>query len=137
MKSVSLDKSELSSDEQELYRENILDHYKHPRHYTVLPSFTHTHRELNPLCGDELEVYLNVKQGRVENISFQGKGCAISQAAMSLLTDAMLGKRFEEVMRLSKEAIFSLLGIPISSVRTKCALLSLKTVQMALGGTNE
>jgi len=119
------------SDEQEIYKENIIDHYKHPHNKGEI-EHTKSHRELNTSCGDELTIYLNIKNNIIENISFTGHGCAISQASVSMLTDKLKGMAVEEAQKVSKDDILTLLGIPISYVRMKCALLSLKTVQGAL-----
>ena len=119
----------VETEEQEIYKENIMHHYKHPHHAGVLDKFTVTERELNPLCGDDITLYLLVENGKVKDISFQGQGCAISQAAMSLLTDKVMGIRLSEVRELTDKDIFDWLGIPISHTRTKCALLSLKVIQ--------
>ena len=116
---------------QEIYKENIIDHYKHPHNKGKI-DHNKTHRELNTSCGDELTIYLNVKNNIIENISFEGHGCAISQASVSMLTDKLKGMTIEETLKLNKDDILELLGIPISIVRMKCALLSLKTVQGAL-----
>ena len=116
---------------QEIYKENIIDHYKHPHNKGKI-DHNKTHRELNTSCGDELTIYLNVKNNIIEDISFEGHGCAISQASVSMLTDKLKGMTIEETLKLNKDDILELLGIPISIVRMKCALLSLKTVQGAL-----
>ena len=119
------------SEDQEIYKENIIDHYKHPHNKGEI-DHTNKHRELNPTCGDELTIYLNIKDHKIENVSFTGHGCAISQASVSMLTDKLKGMTVEEAKNITKDDIFTLLGIPISYVRMKCALLSLKTVQGAL-----
>ena len=118
------------ADEQEIYRENILDHFKHPHHAGVLHDATHHHRELNPLCGDEIEVYLKVSGSQtIEDVRFVGKGCAISQASISMLTDAIIHVPVDTVGALTKDDILDMLGIPVSAVRMKCALLALDTLQ--------
>ena len=119
----------VESEEQEIYKENIMHHYKHPHHTGVLDKFTFKERELNPLCGDDVTVYILVEKGKVKDISFQGQGCAISQAAMSLLTDRVVGMSLAQIKELTDKDIFDMLGIPISHTRTKCALLSLKVIQ--------
>ena len=116
---------------EEIYKENIIDHYKHPHNKGEI-EHTHSHRELNTSCGDELTIYLNINNNTIENISFTGHGCAISQASVSMLTDKMKGMTIEEAKELQDKDILELLGIPISYVRMKCALLSLKTVRGAL-----
>ena len=120
------------SDEDELYRENILDHYKHPHNKGTLSEHTFKHHELNPTCGDELTIFMNVKNNKVYDVSFEGHGCAISQASASLLTDEVKGKTIDELKKLTKEDVYKLLGIPISVTRIRCALLSLRTIQEGL-----
>ncbi|NQV91664.1 SUF system NifU family Fe-S cluster assembly protein [Candidatus Woesearchaeota archaeon] len=119
------------SETEEIYKENIIDHYKHPHNKGEIEHTT-SHRELNTSCGDELTIYLNINNNIIENISFTGHGCAISQASVSMLTDKLKGMSVEQAQQISQEDILNLLGIPISYVRMKCALLSLKTVQGAL-----
>ena len=121
-------------EEQEIYKENVIDHYKNPRNKREMQDFTLTKREVNPVCGDVITIYAKVKEKKIEDISFTGTGCAISQASASLLTERIKGKNVEEVEKINQQEVFSLLGIPISHTRTKCALLSLKTLQHALEG---
>lgn len=109
----------------ELYREHILEHYKHPHNHGRLEHFDVDHKEFNPLCGDEVEIFLQFnKDKKVEKVSFVGKGCAISQSSASMLTNVVKGKSLEELKQLPKEKVFELLQIPINPVRVKCALLS-------------
>jgi nitrogen fixation protein NifU and related proteins len=115
--------------EQEMYKENILDHYKNPRNKQEMERYSIKHTGHNPLCGDKITLFLKVKEGKVVDISFAGEGCAISQASASLLTEFVQGKTLEEVKQLSEGDIYNLLGIPISHARQKCALLSLQTLQ--------
>ena len=118
--------------ELEMYKENIIDHYKNPRNYHKLLDFTFQQKELNPLCGDEITLFLKIIDNKVQDVSFVGQGCAISQASISLLTDYLKGKTFDEIKKISKETVFELLGIPISHTRMKCALLSLKALSEGL-----
>lgn len=120
------------TEQEELYKENILDHYKYPHNKQKLEPYTCSHREFNPLCGDEITIFLSIQNKIVSDVSFQGNGCAISQAAASMLTDFIKGKTVEEIRRLGPWDVFNLLGIRISHTRSKCALLSLKTIQTAL-----
>ena len=126
-----LSNSNLTS-EQELYKENILDHYKHPRnkHEIKDPSCTHTSK--NPLCGDEITVQLRITGGSVSEVGFSGSGCAISQASMSILSDEMKGKNIDDVLSMGQDDIVELLGIPIGVVRMKCAMLGLRVTQEAI-----
>jgi nitrogen fixation protein NifU and related proteins len=120
------------NEELEMYKENIIDHYKHPRNCHELQDFTFQQKELNPLCGDEITLFLKITDNKVQAVSFIGQGCAISQASISLLTDYLKGKTFDEIKKISKETMFELLGIPISHTRMKCALLSLKALSEGL-----
>ncbi|MBI4836152.1 MAG: SUF system NifU family Fe-S cluster assembly protein [Candidatus Abawacabacteria bacterium] len=124
--------------EQEIYRENILDHYREPKNAGTLLEYDIKHRELNPLCGDEITVYIlfDAKQ-KIKDIRFDGHGCAISQASMSMFTEMIQGKTVKEVAQIKKEDILKMLGIPIGIVRMKCALLSLRTVQKGLVQSKE
>lgn len=119
----------LLTEEQEMYKENILDHYKYPRNKKVLEEYTFTHQEHNPLCGDEIRCYVLLNHTAIKDISFTGQGCAISQAAASLLTEQLQGKPIELIKKMGPWDVYNLLGIPISHTRSKCALLALKTIQ--------
>ena len=121
------------SEFDQLYREVILDHYKNPRNHGLLEPFD-THAEgQNPLCGDELAVSVRLGDGDViEEIGFDGRGCAISQAATSMLTDLVRGRTAEQVAAMPKEELLEELGIPLSPVRLKCAILGLGVLKLAL-----
>ncbi|MBS3117201.1 SufS family cysteine desulfurase [Candidatus Woesearchaeota archaeon] len=120
------------TEKQEIYKENVLDHYKEPRNKGILKEYTHSCREVNPVCGDVVTLYLNVENEKIQNVSFMGNGCVISQASLSLLTEEMKGKPVQMVQNFTLNKIFSLLGIPISHTRYTCAFLSLKAVHGAL-----
>ena len=122
------------TEEEEIYKENILDHYKHPHNKGSLKEHTFKHSELNPTCGDEITLYLDIKNNKVTEVSFEGHGCAISQASASLLTDELKGKTVEQLKKLTKDDVYKLLGIPISVTRIKCALLPWMTFEEAMAG---
>ena len=115
----------------DMYREVILEHYKHPHNAGTLEQPDISHEDSNPLCGDRIRIDLQVADGAVADIRFQGRGCAISQAAASLLTDEIKGKTLDEVRAFSKNEMLDLIGIPLDKnpVRIKCALLALKTLK--------
>lgn len=116
----------------ELYRDQILDHYKRPHNFGRLESFDLEFEDTNPFCGDEQHVFIRLDDDdRVAAVSFEGQGCAISTAATSLLTDELVGMTRDELIKLPKEAVLELLGIEISATRLKCALLGLKVVKGA------
>ena len=119
------------SDDQ-MYREIILDHYKSPRHHGVLePHDAHAEGQ-NPLCGDEVTVYVRFDGDVISDISFEGRGCAISQAATSMLTEIVKGRTAQEVATLPKEELLDEVGIPLTPIRLKCALLGLGVLKVAL-----
>ena len=116
----------------ELYRDFILDHYRNPRNSGTLASPDASFEDNNPLCGDKIRMDLKLRDGLIEDIKFSGRGCAISQASASLLTEAVKGKTLAEVASIGKEDVLENLGINISAARLKCALLGLKVLKQAL-----
>jgi len=120
-----------------LYREAILDHYKHPRYKGHLENPDIHYHDHNPFCGDELTIELKVENDVVVAVAFDGRGCAISQATASMLMEEIIGKSLTELKALDKEYILELLGIEIGPVRLKCALLSLKVLKAGIWGLEE
>ncbi|MGZ4431045.1 MAG: Fe-S cluster assembly sulfur transfer protein SufU [Gaiellales bacterium] len=116
----------------DFYRENILDHYRNPRNRGHLEHPSATAEGVNPLCGDELSVELLVEDGVITDVRYNGQGCAISQAAASMLSDAVKGKPISEVSSVGKADVLDELGIPLSPIRLKCALLSVGVLKVAL-----
>ncbi|MBX3028794.1 MAG: SUF system NifU family Fe-S cluster assembly protein [Chloroflexi bacterium] len=117
----------------DLYRDEILEHYRRPHNFGTLSAPDVSYEGANPLCGDRLTLMLDLDEaGTVTDVAFTGRGCAISQASASLLTDTLRGRSSAELLALGKDDVLELLGIEISPARLKCALLSLDTLQRAL-----
>ena len=117
----------------DLYREIIIDHYKNPRHKGRLDKSDFSFEDENPLCGDHIQIELRVDESQnVVEAKFDGHGCAISISAADLLLDSIIGKSIEDLKRLKNQDILDLLGIELSPVRLKCALLSLKVLKAAV-----
>jgi nitrogen fixation NifU-like protein len=122
------------SEFDQLYREVILDHYKNPRNHGKIDDADAHAEGKNPLCGDETEIFVKFGSdgATIEDIKFSGRGCAISQAATSMLTEMVKGKQASEVATLTRDDILDEVGIPLTPVRLKCALLGLTTLKLAL-----
>jgi nitrogen fixation NifU-like protein len=122
------------SEFDQLYREVILDHYKNPRGHGVLADADAVAEGQNPLCGDEVTVSVRFGEDgeTIEQVGFEGRGCAISQAATSMLTELVQGRTATEVAELPKEELLDEIGIPLTPVRLKCAILGLGVLKVAL-----
>lgn len=116
----------------DLYAENILDHYRHPRAKGVLDSPSVSHEEVNASCGDTLTVQLKFDGEAMKDVAWSGTGCAISQAAMSLLAGALVGKNSTDIESMKPSEVYELLGVPIGPRRVKCALLCLHAIKNAI-----
>jgi len=115
----------------DMYRQQILDHYKNPRNYGELDEKTYTHAGENPMCGDEIaiDVKLDEEEETIERVAFRGDGCAISQASASMLSQELAGTPVEEMREMDRDDVIDMLGVDISPMRVKCAVLAEKVVQ--------
>jgi nitrogen fixation NifU-like protein len=116
----------------DVYKELVLDHYRHPRNYGDLPEANARARDSNVLCGDTIEMQLRLNRDRIEDVRFRGQGCAISLASASMLTELSKGKPISEVEKFGKKEIIKLLGADPGLTRIECALLGLKVLKMAI-----
>lgn len=116
----------------DLYRENILDHYRNPRNYGTIENADISYEDSNPLCGDRVRIDMRIEDGKIVEIKFSGRGCAISQASASMLTEMVEGADLDEIRELSAQDILDELGVPISPARVKCALLGWMALRDAL-----
>lgn len=119
-------------DMDDIYKQNILDHYKNPHNKGVMEGYAVLQEGKNVSCGDALSLYLDIKDDTVVRVSFQGDGCAISQAAASMLTDKIAGMSLEDLKTLTPGDVYTMLGITVSPARSKCALLAYETLIEAL-----
>jgi nitrogen fixation NifU-like protein len=116
----------------ELYREVILDHYKNPRGHGVIEAADAEAEGQNPLCGDEVSIFVAFEGDRIDEVKFRGRGCAISQAATSMLTELVRGRTAGDVASMPSEELLEEVGIPLTPIRLKCALLGLSVLKLAL-----
>ena len=121
----------------DIYRENILDHYRNPRNHGTLESPDITYEDANPLCGDLIRMDFKLKDGAIEQVRFSGHGCAISQASASMLCERVEGMALEEAKKIGREDVLEMLGIELGPVRLKCALLALKTLKAGVYGIQQ
>ena len=119
----------MSSD---IYKDIILDYYRHPRNFGDLPEPDVRSKDSNPLCGDVIEMQLKIKDGTIDDLRFKGRGCAISQASASMLTELAKGKTLDQIKAMGKTDVLNLLGIDPGPTRIKCALLGLKVFKLAV-----
>jgi nitrogen fixation protein NifU and related proteins len=119
---------------EQIYREVILDHYKNPRGHGILDPADAQAEGQNPLCGDEVSIYVAFGEDgeTIDEVKFSGRGCAISQAATSMLTEMVQGRTATEVAELDKDELLGEIGIPLTPIRLKCAILGLTTLKVAL-----
>lgn len=122
----------MSSESGEMYRRHILEHYKNPRNFGAVEDPDLDHEGENPTCGDEIRVTARLDDGVIEDVRFEGHGCAISQAAASMLTEDLKGEHLGTVEDMEKDDVLDMLGIPVSPVRVKCAVLALVTLKGGL-----
>ena len=116
----------------DMYQEELLDHYKNPRNAGSLSNPDIEFSDTNPLCGDEIKVTAKIKNETIEDIKFDARGCAISVAAASKLSEVLKNKPISEIKRMDNKEVLDLLGVPISPMRLKCALLSLRALQKGI-----
>ena len=117
----------------EMYQDNILDHYENPSHQGALEHPTFEIRDLNPLCGDEVRIQARLDDaGRLAAVRFEGTGCVISLAAASMLMEAVEGKTLDEVKKMGRQDMLDLLGVPLTTMRVKCAMLPLRALEKAI-----
>lgn len=128
----------MENEEDQLYRENIMDHYKNPRNTGHVESCSFSKKDFNPLCGDEVEMFVNTVDGqigmdsKINEVRFIGRGCAISQASSSMLTEYVKGKTLKEVIDMNTDNIKEMIGTDVGPARIKCAMLPLRALQKGI-----
>jgi len=118
----------------DIYKDIILDYYRNPRNFGDLANADVRAKDSNPLCGDIIEMQLKINDGKIDDVRFKGRGCAISQASASMLTEVIKGKSLDDVKAMGKSNVLELMGIDPGPTRIKCALLGLKVVKLAVYG---
>lgn len=119
-----------------IYREIILEHYHNPKNRGTLDPADFSYEDVNPLCGDEMRIDVRIDGDQIADIKFSGRGCAVSQASASILTEMVEGKTLDEVKAIGKDELLEEIGIPISPARIKCALLGLKVLKAGIYGVD-
>ncbi len=119
----------------DIYAQNIIDHYKHPRNFGALAGADFKQQELNASCGDDITVFLKFAGNKLKALTFTGQGCAISQAGISILSEELIGQTKKQILAYNFEDIKNIFGVEISARRYNCAMLGLRAVQKALGGS--
>jgi nitrogen fixation NifU-like protein len=119
---------------EDLYRDNLLDHYENPRHHGEIDHADISHEESNPLCGDKIRVDIKLSEDgtQIVDIAFNGDGCIISQASASMLMEEVAGKPITVVQKLERQDVLNMVGVPLTAARVKCALLGLKVLKTGL-----
>lgn len=120
-----------------IYREIILEHYKNPSNRGQLDPADFSYEDVNPLCGDEIRIDVRVADDRISEIRFSGRGCAVSQASASILTEMAEGKSLADVKAIGKDELLDEIGIPVSPARMKCAMLGLKVLKAGIYGIDQ
>lgn len=122
-------------DVQTLYRDELLEHYRNPQNFGKIPNFSVCAKQSNPFCGDDIEIFVQFEKDKIKNIGFVGRGCAISMAGGSMLTEFVIGKTKKELTNFGEKAMLVLLGVEVSETRKKCALLAFSVLKDCIYGT--
>lgn len=122
------------SEGEEIYKQNVLEHYKNPHNFGEIENPSLKIEDSNPLCGDKIEISARIENGKIVDIKFKGQGCAISIASASMLTDKIKGMSIEDVKKFGEKEILEIIGIKLNTIRIKCGLLGLKTLLKGLQG---
>lgn len=118
--------------EEDIYRETILELYKNPENFGKLRKYTNSNRSYNATCGDDITIYVLARDGKIEDIRFEGKGCALCIASSSMLTEEVKGKSIEDIMKMKRENITNMMGMDVGPVRVKCVMLPLESLHKSL-----